>query len=124
MRSGVLLLDAFTIALGMVKNRKLQRILEQGKQELVKGKSLSQHFQKSAMIPSFFVQMIYIGEEGSDLALAFDHISLFFVEKIEQSISRLLTLLQPALLLIVALFVGVIMLSILIPMTDVSNLVL
>ena len=48
-------------------------------------------------------------------------ISLIYEEDLEKSLSQLVALLQPALLLLLGLVVGVVLLSILLPLTDVSS---
>lgn len=117
------ILSILDLSKDLVMNPKLkQRITGMG-EEMKNGFALSESFAKSSLNIGFFVQMIKVGEQSANLSEAFSQISSYFEAILQHRIKRLLNFLQPIVLLIVASFIGIIMLSILMPMTDVSRFV-
>jgi general secretion pathway protein F len=54
---------------------------------------------------------------------AFDSIAEIYDEELSKSLERLTTVLQPAILLLLGLIVGVMVLAVLLPLTDVSSFI-
>jgi general secretion pathway protein F/type IV pilus assembly protein PilC len=52
---------------------------------------------------------------------AFVHLSAIYEEEVEKHLSQLTTFLQPVLLITMGMIVGLVVLSILLPLTDVSS---
>lgn len=122
-KADVDLLTTLELTQNLVVNPTLREGIAQMQEEVKKGGQLSRCFEKLNLKLSFFVQMIKVGEQSANLSGAFDQIATYYQSILEHRIKRLIQFLQPIVLLLVAGLIGVIMLSILVPMTDVSRFI-
>ena len=105
----------------MMKNRLLEEVITNAEQKVSEGKPLSQELKASPLIPSIVPRMLAIAEETGKTAFMLQNIANICEENLEKRLQQFTAFLQPALLLLLGLIVGLVLLSILIPMTDVGS---
>jgi type II secretory pathway component PulF len=66
---------------------------------------------REPVFPSLLVEMVGVGESSGNLELSLGTVADYFESKVEKRITRLTSLLEPALILCVGLVVGVIAIS-------------
>ncbi|NGX36964.1 MAG: Type II secretion system protein F [Chlamydiae bacterium] len=120
---GVPLLSALTTARKAMKHSLLEKAIKKAEKHLVEGKSLSGELRQSPHIPALVTRMIAIAEETGKLPEMLQSLSDIYDEELERSLTQITTFLQPALLVILGGIVGLVILSILLPLTDVSSLI-
>jgi general secretion pathway protein F len=118
---GVPLLDALNMAKSVLKLIEFEELISQTEKAIVEGKSLSSQVMLHPLVPSLVVRMIKTGEETGQLGPMLQNIAEIYEGEVEKSLDQMTTLLQPVLLLILGAIVGLILLSILLPLTDVSS---
>lgn len=120
--SGVGLFDTLGLVKPALKSPKLIEVITHLEENLVQGKLISYSLEKESrkIVPAFFVHMVAVGEKSADFGASFSRIADHYEEKLSTRLSKFISFLQPALLLFLAVIIGVVMLSILMPMTDVS----
>jgi general secretion pathway protein F len=72
-------------------------------------------------MPSLVSRMLAIGEKTGQNAAMLKHIAILCEEDLTRTLQRYTSLLQPLLLLFLGLLIGTVILSILIPLTDVGS---
>lgn len=117
---GVPLVRSLRLAKGVVKWRAIEKLIERAADKIEEGESLSKEIQGSPF-PPMVSRMIAVAEETGRMDEAFQNMADLYEEDLERSLSQITTLLQPALLLLLGLVVGVVLLSILLPLTDVNS---
>lgn len=117
---GVPLRDALVLTRGVVTLPSLKEVIENSEKRIVEGSSLSCELKKSPLIPPLLHRMIAIGEEGGNMVAMLYRIADFYDEEIEKKSARILALAGPVILLIMGALIGIIMMSILLPLTDTS----
>ncbi|MFZ0565746.1 MAG: type II secretion system F family protein [Chlamydiales bacterium] len=120
LQGGVTIIQALEIGRNVIRNPFLEEVIQQAQQKIIEGSLLSAELNKSPLIPSLIPRMLAIGEEGGSTPLMLHRIATIYEEEIEKTISRLMALAQPVILIIMGGIVGLIMLSVLLPLTDVS----
>lgn len=120
---GVPLVSALPIARKVMKHPLLEEAVEQAEKKIVEGKLLSQELKHSAHIPPLVSRMLSIAEETGKLPEMLQSLSNIYDDELERSLIHITTFLQPVLLLILGGVVGIVILSILLPLTDVSSLI-
>ncbi len=65
--------------------------------------------------------MLGIAEEGGKLPFMMGQIAQIYEEELERSLAHFTTVAQPVLLLVLGAIIGFVLLSVLIPLTDVSS---
>jgi len=120
---GVPLTNALPIARKVMKHALLEEAVGQAERQIIEGKPFSQELKKSAHIPSLVTRMLAIAEETGKLPEMLQSLSDIYDQELERSLTHITTFLQPALLIILGGIVGLVVLSILLPLTDVSSLI-
>lgn len=121
MNAGVPLLSALSLSRKVMANDLLASAVERGEKRIAEGQLLSSQLKESGLFPSQMVRMLAFAEEIGKMAPMLENIAEIYEEELEKNISLLTTFLQPAVLLVLGAIVGVVILSILLPLTDVSS---
>lgn len=120
---GVPLVNALALARATMKNPPLEAAILSAEARITEGESLSQELKKSPYIPKLVTRMLSLAEETGKMAPSLQKISEIYDIEMERNLAQITTFLQPALLLILGGVVGLVILSILLPLTDVSSLI-
>ncbi len=118
---GIPLLDALQLSRRSMKLRLLEEVIERSEQSIAEGKSLSAELKRSPLIPSLVVRMLGIAEETGKMGHIFHKLAEIYDEELEKNLMQLTAFLQPVLLMTLGAIVGLVVLSILLPLTDVSS---
>lgn len=119
--SSVAMIEALKLSKKIMKNDLFERIITKAEFKIMQGGKLSEELSKSILFPALVIRMISIAEETGKLSEMLFNISEIYEEELEKSLSRLTSMLQPVVLLFLAIVVGVVILSILLPLTDVGS---
>ncbi|MFF2754335.1 competence type IV pilus assembly protein ComGB [Psychrobacillus sp. NPDC058041] len=121
--SGMSIQQAFDALVSQKENMTIQYIANQMKGKIVHGESFSQ----AAMLLNYFTEDFYLfvthGENSGYLGRELSLYSEFLTERIESKISKYLSILQPTLFIILAIFIIGAYLAILLPIYEMINIV-
>lgn len=120
LEGGVNLIQALSISRGVLRSPTLEATLLIAQERIVEGSSLSKELRKSSLVPLLVPRMLAIGEEGGSLALMLQKIADLYEEEMEKILTRVTALAQPVILVIMGGVIGLIMLAVLLPLTDVN----
>lgn len=120
LQGGVTIIPALQISRKVMRNPFFEEIVENAEKKIIEGSFLSEEFKKSSLIPSLVPRMLAIGEEGGNAHLMFHKIADLYEEEVEKSLSRVTALAQPVILVVMGGIVGLIMLGVLLPLTDIN----
>lgn len=123
LRNGVPLLAALGIARNVLENRVLAADVDAAADAVRNGGGLSVALGKSKHFPRLALQMIQVGEESGMLDAMLLKTADTFEQDTEAAMDRLLAALVPAITLCLAVVVGVVILSVLAPIYDLTNVV-
>jgi type IV pilus assembly protein PilC len=116
--SGVPIMQALSIVENVVDNEVISRVLHASKDELAKGNSMTGPMLKHWAFPPLITQMIAIGENTGSLDSMLSKVAEFYEQEVENSTEKLKSLIEPLMIVFLASIVGVIVLSIMMPMFD------
>jgi len=116
--TGVPILKSLDITEDVIANAVLGNIIRNVRIAVEKGEKISESLKISEEFPQDTVQMISVGEETGDLAGMLNKISDFYDMSLGYSIKKLVTVIEPLLLVVMGGMVGFIMASMLLPMFD------
>lgn len=120
-RSGVPFVLTIKLSANILNNLVLKKLFSSVAQKVVEGKLLSNALNDSkTKIDYAFIQSIALGEETSQIQSVLTNISQLYFEENKEKISMLLTLLEPALMLIVGGSIGFIVAAMLLPIFSMS----
>jgi len=119
MSSGVLLIQAMEVVQKILGNAVIAEKIEGVITEVKKGKGLTQPLNAVRYFPPMVISMVKIGEESGDLDFALQKSADFFDQEVEASMQKLTSLIEPIVIILMALVVAFIILSILYPMMSI-----
>lgn len=122
LKGGVPLLQALQLAKNRMGHPSLEKTLFQVEKGILEGGKLSEELGKSSQVPRLMVRLLALSEQGGNVSVMLDYICQIYEEELERSLLRLTTLLQPALLIFLGAVVGLVLISVLLPLTDMSAL--
>ena len=117
LRSGVPMIQALEITANSVEdNIHFQRAVYSARDQVANGSSLSKPVKMSGLFPPMVEHMISIGEETGNLEDMLENVAEYYEEEVTTATEQMMTVLEPMMILVLALIVGVIILAILQPM--------
>lgn len=123
LRGGISLLDSLKLAKLVMHHSLFEEVIEKAEDRVVEGKKLSEELEKSPLIPHLVIRMMALAEESGNMAKMMQHVSEIYEEDLDRSLTRLTAFLQPVMLLFLGIVVAIILLSVLLPLTDVSSMI-
>lgn len=118
MAAGIPLIDAIQIVSETMTNIHFEEALLQAKDEVAMGAPLSECVERSGIFPALVHQMIGVGEETGEIDKMLTKLAEYYEDEVETATAKLMTLLEPMIIILLALTVGVIILAVLMPMAE------
>jgi len=123
LRTGIPLVTALEITKKVVGNEVAQRGLLQVQDAAKKGGGISAPLEQLNLFPPMFIQMIRIGEESGTLDEMLLKTAEFYEAELETNLTRLTTLLEPMVIVLLGGVVAFIVLSIALPMFEMTGFI-
>ena len=120
---GVSTLAAMHIANQSLTLLPLRKVGEAAREALREGGSLSQTFRNSGVVPHLAVQLIAVGEQSGKLDVMLLRVADQYEQESSRNLKRMLTVVEPALMLVMAVMVGLMAVAILLPIVEMNSLV-
>lgn len=122
--AGIPILQAIEMTKEIVTNTVAQKELESVMNDLQQGSSLYEALKESLIYPPMLFQMIYIGEEIGAVDEMLMKIGTYFKSEVNQQVAKWITIIEPALTLMLAIIVGGVMLAIMQPMFSAATAII
>ena len=123
LQSGVTLISALEIVRNVVNNILIAEAIDNTIDQIREGISLSEPLSKSKLFPPVVVQMIAVGEQSGELEKMLNKVADIYEQEVESQVAAMTSLLEPFMLLGMAVIVGFIAVSILLPILEMSQVV-
>lgn len=123
LQSGVPLLSALEIVRNIANNSVIAEVIDNAMEEIRAGKSLAAPLTQSQWFPSIAVQMISVGEQSGELETMLHKIADVYEKETESQITTMTSMLEPVMILVMGLIVGFIVVSILLPIFEMSAMI-
>lgn len=120
-RNGVPILRALSIVQETVGNQVIAREIAAARERVTDGSSISGPLAAGKVFPALLTDMLAVGEETGDLPGALQHIARRYDDELDRSIKILTTVLEPVLILGVAVIVGFVAISMLMAVFDLTS---
>jgi type IV pilus assembly protein PilC len=121
--SGVDIIKAIDITAHTSGNAVVERSLLEVKDRVQEGIPIAQPLLESALFPVMISQMVKIGEETGELEMMLSKVADFYEDEVDAAISALTSIIEPVMMLGVGCMVGIIVVSMYLPMFRMLKLV-
>lgn len=118
LKSGITLIQSFEITDSLMSNVYILEKLEICRDRVRLGYSYAESLNEMKVFPVIMVNMVRVGEKTGSLAEVFEKTSDFFDEEAEAEIEHMISLLEPIILVVIAVVICMIFLSLMLPMFD------
>lgn len=119
--SGVSMVQALEVTADVVDNMVFKEIIESALFEVKGGRSFADSISEYPEIPSVLSQMVKVGEETGSLSEIMTTLANFYRREVNQAVDTLIGLIEPAMIVLLGLGVGVLLASVLMPIYNLTN---
>lgn len=119
--ASVPILEALMICKRVIGNVVMQQVLDEASRSLEKGGALSNAIQGKRVFPPLVSQMIRIGERTGTLDDMLKKVADFYEKEVDNISEQLKILIEPLMIVVLAVIIGGIMLSVIIPLLTLYN---
>ncbi len=120
---GVSIIQAMQIATKGMSNRSLSLIMEEVLEQVQQGRTLAMALEEHPELPRLLIKMIRVGEEAGQLEKMLMELADVYENQSQLAIQRLLSLLEPVLIVGLGLLIAGIIMSILVAVLSMNELV-
>jgi len=114
--AGIPLIDALEITASTLKNVFFREALSDAKDDVAMGSALSEPLRRSGLFPPMVCHMQKIGEETGNVEKMLGKLADYYEDEVQTATQQLTTMLEPLIIVIMALIVGTIVLSVVMAM--------
>ena len=105
-KSGLGVIECLESSGGVIKNRAMKKSIDVVKQRVSDGQSLAKAIAATGYFPNLVVRMFKIGEESGSMENALQNIKFFYDREINDSIDKLVGMIQPAITIVMGGMIG------------------
>ncbi|MFQ5765779.1 MAG: type II secretion system F family protein, partial [Rhodospirillales bacterium] len=111
--NGVGLPSALELAAAVARNKVIATVVNEANANVREGTRLADALGRHGVVPSLAVQLIRVGEESGELDAMLVKLADIYAAEVETALKRLVAVIEPALIVLIGLFVAIIVISLL-----------
>ncbi|MCK5812386.1 MAG: type II secretion system F family protein [Clostridiales bacterium] len=120
-RSGISIALAFDMIVPIIHNTVIKKKVKKASTIIKNENEITEAFNEFDMFPNIFKRLFQIALKTGHLDEVLQQAALKMEEQLDQRLDKLTTVLEPALIIVISLIVGVILLSIIFPVIEIMN---
>ena len=120
LKGGLPILDCIDILVPTLANIEFRQRMAKVKDDVREGLSLHESMSRSAIFDDTFLNVISVGEESGRLPDVLDRLSYDYQKEINRNTKILITILEPLLIIIMGFIIGLIVISMLLPIFQIE----
>lgn len=121
LNGGVPIITALGIAKAIVDNRVMSYAIEDAQENISEGQSIAGPLKRSGEFPPLILHMISIGERTGELPQMLEMVSKTYEEQVSVKIDRFTSLLEPVMIVVMGLAVGIIVMAVFSPLLQLQQ---
>ena len=118
---GIPLVNALEVTSRSLSNHHMAAEITNAAQQVREGRSLANTLQESGAFPDVAIKMVEVGESTGALQEMLNSLADFYDEEIDTNLSRFVTIIEPALLVIMGIVIAGLLLSLYLPLFNLSS---
>jgi type IV pilus assembly protein PilC len=120
---GIPIIQALKIIAEVINNVVYREILLETATQVTNGKSISDSLVRYKEFPPLVTQMIKVGEQTAQLDMILQKLATFYEKEVDSKVDTLSSLLEPVIMIILGLAVGVLVAGVLLPIYNLASTV-
>jgi len=122
-RSGVPILEVLQIVSQTVGNVVMEKAIKTASVDIERGEGISAALGKNPIFPSMIIRMLSAGEQTGNIDSMLERVSNFLDEEIEATLSGLMSLIEPMLIVFLGVVIGGMVICMFLPIFNLGNIV-
>ena len=122
LQSGVSILPALHLVEEVAQNRMISNSISHAREKLREGKGMSRALEESMVFPPLALHMISVGEETGRLDEMLIKVAETYEENVRNTVKRIVSLLEPLIIVIMGAVVGFIVISMLLAIFSINEI--
>ncbi len=118
---GIPIIQSLRIISEVINNLVYQDILLEAADQVTNGKTISDSLAKFAEFPPLVTQMVRVGEQTAELDTILGKLAVFYEKEVDSQITTISSLLEPIIMVILGLGVGVLVAGVLLPIYNLAS---
>lgn len=120
-KSGIPIIEAMNIAVETVENVYAENLIKNCIISIKNGKSIGESFENTEIFSRFTIDMYYMAEECGNIDEILINTAEIYEEEINNQVKRTVNLFEPFTIIILSVFIGAIMISVIVPIINIMN---
>jgi type IV pilus assembly protein PilC len=108
--------EAVEITGKSMENYYYKQSMVDAKDQIMRGRTLSQPLKGSGLFPTMVTHMVTIGEETGNIEEMLENVADYYEDDVQAATDSMMALMEPAIIIVMAVVVGVMIIAILSPM--------
>ncbi len=121
LESGVPLLESIRLCRGAVKNQLFLALFDRLDHEVTNGRGVSSEVARTEFVPPGIAQMVQTAERNGKLSSVLQLVGQHYEEEGEQFVKSAMKIVEPAVIVVMGLVVGGVVMSVMLPLLDVTT---
>lgn len=114
--AGVPLVEAVEVTARSMDNIRYKTSMMEARDQITRGRTLSQPLKSSGLYPPMVVHMVGIGEETGNIESMLENVAIYYEDDVQVATDQMMALMEPAIIIIMAVVVGAMIVAVLQPM--------
>ena len=114
--SGVSVVESLEIVSDVITNRIIRKTIKDCREEVMQGIAMSEPLEASEIFPPMLTHMLKIGEETGTTEQMLEKVAKFYEDEVEEATKNLTTIMEPMVIILLAVLVGGILGAVMMPM--------
>ncbi len=120
-RSGIDLIQSLLLVEQMATNRAVAKVVHNARELITGGQSIAEAFGHSPLVPVIVMRSLALGENTGKLDESLDRAKLYYEREIPAAVRRVITLIQPAMIIVLGGVILTVALAIMLPILNIYN---
>ncbi|MDO8599175.1 MAG: type II secretion system F family protein [bacterium] len=121
LRGGVDIVDGLDVVGGVLGNAAYRRLIDATIREVKDGNSITTVFEDSPLVPRMMTQLLAAGESSGQLEQVLEKLAAHHERLVEQHVRNLVTVIEPLVMIIMGVAVGIMVAAIIMPMYNLTS---
>lgn len=121
LESGMTMMNALDVVKNVIQNKVIEEALEDVKAGVRRGMDLAVPLKQSGVFPPMLIHMTELGQRSGSMESMLLRVSDTYEEEVQVTVDALVSLVEPIMILVMGLFVGLLVMAILLPIFDMSR---
>ncbi len=121
LHSGVELEEALTLTESVMDNSCVRERIASSRTLLHQGADLFDALQQTDLFPKLFIRMLALGSRAGEMDRVMTKIALAYEEEVDSQLSRLVSLIEPLLVIVLSVIVGGILMTVMLPLMEIMS---